>query len=1187
MKAKSLILFIALLPIYISSWAQEYACTHLTEGPETITPPPSQLSLGVILIQFSDWQTNKDAEGSNGPAPFYEPGKYKFQHYYNMLFSAGTYIGYGKHPDDHIVYGSMRDYYQEVSLNQFDFSVDSDILNNIDGNSVPIWYTASHTKAYYDSLYLENESLANEAITLANANGFNTGAYDKLAIIYAGLANTGGSLHPQANDVGGEWYIMSEKVNNSFAHIGIHCHEFGHLLGLYDYYYEGQLLHNYSIGGWCLMGTGYKRGSNYGSCPVHLAGESKYKLGFITAETISENYIDTEINLSLYQNSNVLFRREVIWTEQKPPLPPIEEKEIFYIENRQPVPGTFEQYLPGEGLLIIGSKRGVIEADDNHSLYRSDIAEPGDVFPGSTGKTALTDFTTPNSMVDNGNRLSHFAVLNISENGNEITTDLIPNYWEGQITSSTTWAATTSNYYVGDDITIENSATLTIQSDATVDLCGNAIKVINGTLNRGDNVTFTPDIQLFRNSTTLTGQYSTIQQAIAYAATGDSVYINQDLTLESNVIIPDNVTLSFVPGSTIDLNGFNIETDGGTIDRDPSVIFAPDIQLFDNGTTLIGQYSDIWQTLEDVSSGDSIVVNSDISINSVANIPTGVTLTLKSGTTINLNGNYFRTDGGTIDREADVTLNPDIQLINDGTTLIGQYSHIQQAIDDASSGDNIYINQDLTVASNATIPTGITLSFKPGITIDLNGFNIETDGGTIDRDTSVTFIPDVRLLYVSYNEITGQYSDLQEALNDASSSEEVHVYSDVSIDDNVSVLSNRLLKIMPGNSLQFAYGKGLNVYGELYAYGQWNNRVVFTSIEPYTQWEGIKFYSNSSQYSWIYHCEIFNANYGIYLDHYEPMESYRYNYIHHCNYGIFSRYSAPEIKDSQIQDNYLLGVYVMYGNPAFPDWHIRISENDIRTTDEYDGIFLSESDAYIWSGNDIFDNQRYGVNAYTYSDVILVDASSGMNNVHYNHEGQLHFYDHCDGHVGHAGYYNDYGATNRILGNSYRVVAESSSDVYARRVWWGIHWWGLDPPEGLFYKSAGSTIDHNFPLEDDPTPSMLASPNPSDDTRLTLVKVASAASPSADSLRPIHRAIRYVFEAKYDSATTLCDSIIVADADHQDAIHAQSLLWRISRRTKSSDFVTTLSTNEQKYPDLEIGAAAQRIKGLILAGEKD
>ncbi|MFZ5516519.1 MAG: T9SS type A sorting domain-containing protein [Candidatus Zhuqueibacterota bacterium] len=493
----------------------------------------------------------------------------------------------------------------------------------------------------------------------------------------------------------------------------------------------------------------------------------------------------------------------------------------------------------------------------------------------------------------------------------------------------------------------------------------------------------------------------------------------------------------------------------------------------------------------------------------------------------------------------------------------------------------------IVVLGNVTVPSGITLTIESNSAVDVNEYTMNSTGGTINRQDSIIFIPDVRLFNVSYEEITGQYSDLQEALNDASSSEEVHVYSDVSINDNISIPSNRTLKIMPGSSLKFACGKALNVYGEIYAYGQWNNRVVFTSIEPYTQWEGIKFYSNSYQYSYIYHCEISNANYGIYLDHHEPMNSYRYNYIHHCNYGIFSRYSAPEIKDSYIQDNYLFGVYVMYGNPAFPSWHIRIAENDIRTTDEYDGIFLWESDATIWADNDIFDNHRYGVNAYTYSDVILVSAESGLNSVHYNHEGQLHFYDHCDGHVGHSGYYNTYGATNRILGNSYRVVAEASSDVYARRVWWGVHWWGWNPPEGLFYSSAGSTIDSNFPLEYDPQPSMLASTTPPKNITTKLVHSSSTASTSADIPRPIHRAIRYVFEAKYDSATALCDSVIRVDPGHQDAIHAQSLLWRISRRTKGSDFFTTLSTNEQKYNDLEIGAAAQRIKGLLLAGGKD
>ena len=114
MKIKILLLLAVILCAKNVSGSDDYASTHHTEVLESITVPDS-LSLGVILIQFSDWETNKDAEGSNGPAPVYEAGKYKFQHFNNMLFSEAIYIESDLHPDNHDVFGSMRDYYLEVS----------------------------------------------------------------------------------------------------------------------------------------------------------------------------------------------------------------------------------------------------------------------------------------------------------------------------------------------------------------------------------------------------------------------------------------------------------------------------------------------------------------------------------------------------------------------------------------------------------------------------------------------------------------------------------------------------------------------------------------------------------------------------------------------------------------------------------------------------------------------------------------------------------------------------------------------------------------------------------------------------------------------------------------------------------------------------------------------------------------
>ncbi|HDQ00418.1 MAG TPA: hypothetical protein ENN22_14720 [bacterium] len=186
---------------------------------------------------------------------------------------------------------------------------------------------------------MKDETLANEAINLAGSAVNN---YDKLCIIYAGqLGTKGNSLNPQANAIGGTWYITSEKVNNAFSHIGIHCHEFGHLLGLTDHY-NGAAPNTSSYGRWGLMGTGYKNGPNYGSQPAHIAGASKVNLGFVPVINLTESSFGQTIYPTSNNNYNILFCREITFWIENPPLSPVLIEEKIIIENRQKTANTFD-----------------------------------------------------------------------------------------------------------------------------------------------------------------------------------------------------------------------------------------------------------------------------------------------------------------------------------------------------------------------------------------------------------------------------------------------------------------------------------------------------------------------------------------------------------------------------------------------------------------------------------------------------------------------------------------------------------------------------------------------------------------------------------------------------------------------------------------------------------------------------
>jgi len=565
-------IFILLIIIYCAGnvlGSEDYASTHLTEAPESISVPDS-MSLGVILIQFSDWATNDTARGGVGYDQEGDPiyGYYEYQDYYNMLFSEGTYLGYNIHPGtNHKVFGSMRDYYLEVSHARpgGQFYLSGSILNDVDANDVPIWYTASHVKAYYgDTLSHNDTTFAHEAITLANNNGYNTNNYDKLCILYAGsIDNSDNCLHAHANEVNGGWYITAEKLYNVFSHIGVHCHEFAHLLGLSDHYH-GDEYNVPSYGRWGLMGTGYKNGPNYGSCPAHLTGRSKVELGFVPIEDIGNNTINYAQTILPTSNntSDILFRRAAIYPAYHHGVWH-EETEDILIENRQQITGTFDKYLPGEGLLVY-VENVLLEADGSVHLDTSNISNSGDPFPGSSSNTKLTDFTTPNSIIRDGTVLSHFAVLDISVNGDSVIADFIPNYWQGTISSDTTWYSSKSPYYIGGDIVVSSGVTLTIEANTEVIFAANTDNQSSGLDNslseliiegkiEADSVTFTS------TSSSANSWYGIILDGVPYTS-----YIkNSTIEWAKRGIIVDDCSPS-IEGNDLDNNQYGIWVHGSS-----------------------------------------------------------------------------------------------------------------------------------------------------------------------------------------------------------------------------------------------------------------------------------------------------------------------------------------------------------------------------------------------------------------------------------------------------------------------------------------------------------------------------------------------------------------------------------------------------------------------------------------------
>ena len=193
--------------------------------------------------------------------------------------------------------------------------------------------------------------------------------------------------------------IFSNNGAGGMVGIGVFCHEFGHgmnLPDLYDIDYSSP-----GIGSWGLMGGGGWLGDE--KVPAFMSAYSRVALGWITPEKISSG----SFSLAASTTSTTIYKINTSVAG-----------EYFLLENRQQI--GQDSYLEGSWLAIwhIDDNQKVTDnsdnSDDNHRLvdleqadglghlYMEDgTSDDGDLFPGSSGNTSFTDFTTPNSKTYN------------------------------------------------------------------------------------------------------------------------------------------------------------------------------------------------------------------------------------------------------------------------------------------------------------------------------------------------------------------------------------------------------------------------------------------------------------------------------------------------------------------------------------------------------------------------------------------------------------------------------------------------------------------------------------------------------------------------------------------------------------------------------------------------------------------
>jgi len=347
--------------------------------------------------------------------------------------------------------GSFRDYYLENSYGKFD--VTTDIISSTDGGVDYVWLTLPHTDAYYGSNTdgkrgqdVKPGEMIRDAIAAADAKGFDFSKYDQDAdgyvdnvmVIHSGFGEEAGAstnaiwshrFFLEANG-GASVSVDGVKVNDyitfpelagkngdNSTNIGVLVHEFGHALGLPDYYDTDEDSNGgktYGLGRWDVMSGG--SWNNGGITPAQHNAFSKYLLKWVDLPVLNDIANPTSGEIILKDISTNVDGAYMI--KSKTSKGDLNDNDYYVIENRQQT--KFNSRIPHHGMLVYhidldhklldryGNLRQVwgsnmvnnspqhmcmmiVSASNSYTASQKSIP-----FPGTMNVTALSDFSTPN-----------------------------------------------------------------------------------------------------------------------------------------------------------------------------------------------------------------------------------------------------------------------------------------------------------------------------------------------------------------------------------------------------------------------------------------------------------------------------------------------------------------------------------------------------------------------------------------------------------------------------------------------------------------------------------------------------------------------------------------------------------------------------------------------------------------------
>jgi M6 family metalloprotease-like protein len=308
--------------------------------------------------------------------------KIKDSDWEESMFSVGTYNGKSATGDK--VYGSMNDYYQELSNGTF----------KIDGKFIG-WVEVSKKRMDYSSgsgtSNAEKRALLTESLDLyTKKNGKDSlKEYDGIFFLYAGgRVNTtrGGLYWPHRANVGYGGrnipYFIVQEGGTRMNDISVFCHEFGHMLGLPDLYARPEQPGSEGVWQWCAMSNQIGSGR-----PQHFSAWCKEQLGWVKPTAIDPRVKQKLVLSPIEDDPTQCFK---VMTRA-------DGSEYFLLENR--TKKGWDSQLPGEGLLIwrVVNNKPILEESHGVEGARGPSSFPTSVPFPSAANNSFTPYTIPSS----------------------------------------------------------------------------------------------------------------------------------------------------------------------------------------------------------------------------------------------------------------------------------------------------------------------------------------------------------------------------------------------------------------------------------------------------------------------------------------------------------------------------------------------------------------------------------------------------------------------------------------------------------------------------------------------------------------------------------------------------------------------------------------------------------------------